>query len=74
MSNEEIKNELIKMGWENNNIHNANVSLSSNGYYFVYWHDEGTLSIIHNLDTIMVLDITLDRIKSLIYGLTGEKI
>jgi hypothetical protein len=71
MSNEELKEELINMGWKK-----IGMSMSKKINNFDFWVSYDCLTV-DNLDTdvsFIIHNITIDRIKALVYGLTGEKI
>lgn len=79
MSNEEIKNELIKMGFEENYPDSDGYFLSKKLTYMysLYYNvRKNSISVsVAYIGTITLFeDATIDRIKALIYGLTGEKI
>jgi len=70
MTPQEIKDELIRLGWEDTDIH---VIKEYNKLNFVYHKYRGRLIVYKDGDAVLrLLEPTNDRIKALIFGLTGE--
>jgi hypothetical protein len=71
MKAEEIKNELVKRGWEQGKL--SSIFKEYAGMLFRY-DCVDTLQITNVNHHIIIEKPTLKRIKALVFGLTGTKI
>jgi hypothetical protein len=70
MTPQEIKGELIKMNWEDNQSY---LYKSIDKDVNLYYNDYGNIIIELAYDSFVVELPTLERIKGLVFGLTGEE-
>jgi len=72
MTPKQIKEELIKMGWEDN-LSECTQKMFSDDLIILY-DMRGYLLLELSYDSLVIKSPTLPQIKALIFGLTGEEV